>query len=206
MAEGSALALCRGHATICLPIGEEEYHAIVENPKEFRRWLDRCYAEMPELFPEGFAQGYGMKDGRTSTKQGVWLRRVSLRDGRSYSVRRDKRDVWTIAYDHPQGHRTSNMLDRLMRSMNRYFDRGQHLHGSRGACDQHCRAWALLHNFAPWHPATTAGKVPPNASTGIATMTIGSKTFWSPPPSADTEITLPKIRDGQDILITRQPG
>ena len=157
MAEGSALALCRGHATICLPIGEEEYHAIVENPKEFRRWLDRCYAEMPELFPEGFAQGYGMKDGRTSTKQGVWLRRVSLRDGRSYSVRRDKRDVWTIAYDHPQGHRTSNMLDRLMRSMNRYFDRGQHLHGSRGACDQHCRAWALLHNFTPWHPATTEG-------------------------------------------------
>ena len=375
MAEGSALALCRGHATICLPIGEEEYHAIVENPKEFRRWLDRCYAEMPELFPEGFAQGYGMKDGRTSTKQGVWLRRVSLRDGRSYSIRPsflmpymmarteqveaplflrkfgvpfwalarvfggdpmrwyrleiglgrnsivgttvrraaipenlladehhrrrdgqkkyiattvggdcvlgaalserassddlqeaygvfkeeardvqhdyvpktvntdgwqgtqnawkvlfplvailqcflhawlkirdrakhlgdlffeaservwhayhapdrrsfsqrlrglrqwasgrltgiildkvldlcDKRDLWTIAYDHPQGHRTSNMLDRLMRSMNRYFDRGQHLHGSRGACDQHCRAWALLHNFTPWHPATTEG-------------------------------------------------
>ena len=24
------------------------------------------------------------------------------------------------------------MLDRLMRGMNRYFDQGQHLHGSRG--------------------------------------------------------------------------
>lgn len=66
----------------------------------------------------------------------------------------DKRDLWSIAYDHPGGHRTSNMLDRLMRSMNRYFDDGQHLHGSQAACDQHCRAWALLYNFTPWHPAT----------------------------------------------------
>jgi hypothetical protein len=66
-----------------------------------------------------------------------------------------KRDRWSIAYRHPGGHRTSNMLDRLMRGMNRYFDHGQHLHGSRGACRLHCRAWALLWNFAPWHAATT---------------------------------------------------
>ena len=39
--------------------------------------------------------------------------------------------------------------------MNRYFDHGQHLHGSREACRLHCRAWALVWNFAPWHPATT---------------------------------------------------
>jgi len=58
------------------------------------------------------------------------------------------------AYSHPGGHRTSNMLDRLMRSMNRYFEDGQHLHGSQEACALHCRAWALLHNFRPWHPAT----------------------------------------------------
>lgn len=58
------------------------------------------------------------------------------------------------AYDYPGGHRTSNMLDRLMRAMNRYFEEAQHLHGSKQACEQHCRAWALLHNFRPWHPAT----------------------------------------------------
>lgn len=55
-------------------------------------------------------------------------------------------------YDHPCGHRTSNMLDRVMRSMNRYFDKGQHLHGSKEAVNQHCRAWALMHNFRPWCP------------------------------------------------------
>jgi len=59
-----------------------------------------------------------------------------------------------LAYRHPGGHRTSAMLDRLMRSMNRYFEDGQHLHGSPEACERHCRAWALLYNFRPWHPAT----------------------------------------------------
>jgi hypothetical protein len=57
------------------------------------------------------------------------------------------------AYRHPGGHRTSNMLDRVMRAMNRYFEDSQHLHGSEAACRRHCRAWALLHNFRPWHSA-----------------------------------------------------
>jgi hypothetical protein len=57
------------------------------------------------------------------------------------------------AYAHPGGHRTSNMLDRVMRAMNRYFDDGQHLHGSETECARHGRAWALLYNFRPWHPA-----------------------------------------------------
>ncbi len=57
-----------------------------------------------------------------------------------------------LAYRHPGGHRTSNMLDRLMRSMHRYFEDGQHLHGSPEACRLHVRAWALLQNFRPWGP------------------------------------------------------
>ena len=56
------------------------------------------------------------------------------------------------AYRHPGCHRTSNMLDRVMRQMSRYFEDGQHLHGSRQACGRHVRAWALLHNFRPWGP------------------------------------------------------
>ena len=56
------------------------------------------------------------------------------------------------AYRHPGGHRTSNMLDRQMRAMNRYFDDGQHLHGTKEAGGRHCRAWALLHNFRSWSP------------------------------------------------------
>ena len=61
---------------------------------------------------------------------------------------------YAVAYSHPGGHRTSNMPDRVMRSTNRYFDDGRHLHGGTEACDRHRRAWALLRNFRPWHPAT----------------------------------------------------
>ena len=61
---------------------------------------------------------------------------------------------YALAYGQPGGHRTSNMLDRVMRSMNRYFEDCQHLHGSEQACERHCRAWALLHNFRPWSPET----------------------------------------------------
>jgi hypothetical protein len=57
-----------------------------------------------------------------------------------------------LAYRHPGGHRTSNMLDRVMRSMSRYFEDGQHLHGSPEACGLHVRAWALLQNSRPWGP------------------------------------------------------
>lgn len=65
-----------------------------------------------------------------------------------------KRRLWLTAYDHPGGHRTSNMLDRTMRPMNRYFTNGQHLHGSIEAAELHVRSWALICNFAPWSKAT----------------------------------------------------
>jgi hypothetical protein len=68
---------------------------------------------------------------------------------------RAKRPRWSIASRHPDGHRASDMRDRLMWGMNRPFEDGRHLHGPREARRWHCRAWALLWNFTPWHPATT---------------------------------------------------
>ena len=59
---------------------------------------------------------------------------------------------FSVAYRFPGGHRTSNMLDRQMRGMNRYFDHGQHLHGSHEACRRHCLRVGLaveLHALAP---------------------------------------------------------
>jgi hypothetical protein len=373
MAAEGATRLSRGHRTICLPISEEAYARIIDDPAGFRRALDECFRGMPELFPADLAHGYRLKDDRTSAKQGVLIRRIVTRDGTAYSIRpsflmpyltartddvegplflrkfgvpfwalahvfgadpmfwyrlecglgrfsvvgttirraglpvhlladehhqsldgqkvdiattvgagcclgaepataagtdelttaygvfkdeaRDvtpeyspetvstdgwkgtqaawralfpkvvillcflhawlkvrerakhlkevfaevSRRVWeayhspdrrrfaqrlrrlrqwasgvltgvvsetvldlcrkrprfAVAYHHVGGHRTSNMLDRIMRGMNRYFDHGQHLHGSRQASRLHCRAWALLSNFTPWHPATT---------------------------------------------------
>ena len=373
MADGTVARSSRGHRTICLPISEGSYAHAVDDPAAFRRLLDEGFRATPELFPQGFARGYELKDDRTSAKRGRPIRRIRLRDGVAYSVRpsflmpymtarvadvegplflrkfgvpywalahvfgadpmywyrlecglgrfsivgttvrradvpahlladehhqpldgrkvyiattvgagcclgaepaeaagtddlkaayavfkeeardvapeyapetvstdgwkgtqaawkalfhrvvillcflhgwlkiRDRakhlkdqfaeisRRVWeayhapdrrgfgqrlrrlrewagehltgvvlenvldlcrkgrrfAVAYRHPGGHRTSTMLDRQMRGMNRYFDQGQHRHGSLPACRLHCRAWALLWNFAPWHPATT---------------------------------------------------
>ncbi len=372
MAKGTATRSSRGHRTICLPVSEDSYRQAINDPRKFRQLLDENFRKMPELFPPNFAQGSHLKDGRTSVKQGLPIRRILLNDGTAYSVRpsflmpymtarvadvedplflrkfgvpfwalahvfggnpmswyrqecslgrfsivgttvrrasipehlladehhqaldgqkvyiamtvgggcclgaeptlaagtdelkpayavfkeeahdaapeyrpktvstdgwkgtqaawkalfqrvvillcflhgwlkiRDRakhlkdqfgevsRRVWeayhaldrrsfgqrlrrlrewadgqlsgvvlenvldlcrkgrrfAVAYHHPGGHRTSNMLDRQMRGMNRYFDHGQHLHGSLEACRLHCRAWALLWNFTPWHPAS----------------------------------------------------
>jgi hypothetical protein len=372
MAHGSANAPGGGGRTITLAVRETEYQQIVTDPREFRRWLDTCYQQTPELFPGEFSQGYECKDIYVSRKTGVKIRRIELRNGTAYSIRPsfvmpfmtgrteevedslflrrfgvpfwglahvfghnpmywyrlecslgrnsivgttvrkatlpdhlladehhqprdrtknyiattvgggcclgaevvenagtedlktaygvfreesldvnpqyrpktvntdgwkstqaawkalfplilivpcilhgwlkirdrakhlkewfaeisqrvwnayrapncrsfsqrirslrtwatkhlsgvvldnvldlcDKRDRWRVAYAHPDCHRTSNMLDRVMRSMNRYFDAGQHLHGSLAPSRCHGRAWALLYNFTPWHPAT----------------------------------------------------
>jgi hypothetical protein len=373
MAKSLATRASRGYRTLCLPIAEETYRRVVADPAEFRREIDDCFRRMPELFPAKFADGYQLKDDRTSSKQEVPIGRIITRDRTSYSIRPsflmpymtarvedvegplflrkfgvpfwalarvfgddpmywyrlecglgrfsvagttvrraglpehlladehhqaldgqklyiattvgggcvlgaepspgagtdalntayavfkeealditpkyaprtvktdgwkgtkaawkalfrrvvvlqcflhaylkiresgkhlkeqfaevsrrvwqayrapdrrcfgqrlrslrgwakghlvgvvqekvlglcEKRDRWSVAYRHPGGHRTSNMLDRLMRGMNRDFDHGQHLHGSHGACRLHCRAWAVLWNFWPWHPAAT---------------------------------------------------
>jgi hypothetical protein len=371
MADGTVARSARGHRTICLPVSEDAYQLIVDDPREFRRTIDDWFRRTPELFPPNFAAGYRMKDDRVSAKQQVVIRRIVLKGGAAYSIRPsflmpymtaraeevegplflrkfgvpywalarvfgrdpmswyrlecglgrfgivgttvrradlpahlladehhqtldgkkvylattvgsgcclgaepaqsagaddlkaaygifkaeardvapkyaprtvntdgwqgtraawkalflrvvilqcflhgwltirdrakhlgglfaevsrrvwesyhapdrrcfgqrlrslrrwasghlsgvvlekvmalcDKRPRWSVAYRHPGGHRTSNMLDRQMRGMNRYFDQGQHLHGSHAACRLHCRAWALLWDFAPWHPA-----------------------------------------------------
>jgi hypothetical protein len=363
--------LARRCSTICLPVGKDDYIALVADPGRFRDWLDQCFRRWPELFPKSFQAGYRLKDGRTSARTGVRLRRIRLKaTGESFSIRpsfllpylvgttddtqgplflrafgvpfralarvfgkgamywyrlevglgrnsiagttvrraelpehlladehhqsrdgdknyvattvgegcclgaalaptanaddlaaaygvfkqeaqnvRDgyrpqtvsvdgwasthqawralfplvvllrcflhgwlnlrsrgklsesfrelSRKVWeafhapdrrcfaqrlrrllewaraqalsawlleqvqklcgrsaeyAVAYAHPGGHRTSNMLDRVMRSMNRYFEDCQHLHGSPQACGLHVRAWALLQNFRPWGP------------------------------------------------------
>lgn len=73
--------------TICLPITEELYAEIIADPKLFRQWLDRSFQQIPEVFPERFAQGYGMKDRRASGKQNLSIRRIELRDGTAWSIR-----------------------------------------------------------------------------------------------------------------------
>ena len=61
-----------------------------------------------------------------------------------------KRTEWSVWYDYPNAYMTSNELDRLMRSQNRYFDRGQHFHGSIESANLRSRSWAVLYNYWDW--------------------------------------------------------
>ena len=118
--------------------------------------LNESFAELSGKVWEAFAapdrRSFGQRMRRlwewaVANVKGAWL----LEQVEKLCKRRQE---YAEAYRHPGGHRTSNMLDRVMRSMSRYFDDCQHLHGSKEACELHCRAWALLFNFRPWHKAT----------------------------------------------------
>jgi hypothetical protein len=66
---------------------EEDYLRIIHDPKAFRRTLDDCFRQTPELFPVNFALGYELKDDRMSAKQQIPIRRILLKDDSAYSIR-----------------------------------------------------------------------------------------------------------------------
>ena len=78
----------RGQRTIILPITEEQYAEIVDDPRRFRdEWLAPFYASCPELFPPGFDKGYEMNGHDRSKRLNIKIRRIKLSDGTQYQVR-----------------------------------------------------------------------------------------------------------------------
>ena len=65
-----------------------------------------------------------------------------------------KRDQFSESYHHPDAHRTSNMVDRLMKFLDRAFFNAQYFHGTPDAAESRVRALALLWNFCPSSPET----------------------------------------------------
>jgi hypothetical protein len=66
----------------------------------------------------------------------------------------DKRDAFSPSYEPPLAHRTSNMVDRLMRFLDRAFFNAQYFHGLTESAENRVRALALLWNFCPSSPET----------------------------------------------------
>src|SRR5262249_33718417 len=80
--------MAAGCSTLCLPISQEDYTALIDSPQQFRGWLDAAFRACPELFPDDFASGYTLKDERISKKLGLRLRRVQCKaTGQSFPVR-----------------------------------------------------------------------------------------------------------------------
>lgn len=70
-----------------------------------------------------------------------------------------KKDRWLRHFDCPSAHRTSNMLDRLMRSMKRHAYNAQMFHSKdTEKTTGNFRAFALLYNFTPSCPAAWRGE------------------------------------------------
>ena len=60
------------------------------------------------------------------------------------------------SYDHCYAHRTSNMVDRLMKFLDRACFNAQYFHGTFEAAESRVRALALLWNFCPSSPGTVS--------------------------------------------------
>jgi len=67
---------------------------------------------------------------------------------------RNKLSQFSVAYDSPGCHRTSNMLDRLMQRMDCRLTAGQYFHGTIASANLALRGWCLILNFAPSNPTT----------------------------------------------------
>lgn len=66
----------------------------------------------------------------------------------------DKRAQFSRSYDHDRAHRTSNLVDRLMKFLDRACFNAQYFHGTLACAELRVRALALLWNFCPSSPGT----------------------------------------------------
>ncbi len=81
-------------------------------------------------------------------EQGTWSQTVTEAVGKLWQ----RVEQYAISYDHPNAHRTSNMVDRLMNRLTRYLYAGRGIHGHQHTSERRLRGWALLHNFRPFAP------------------------------------------------------
>lgn len=70
----------------------------------------------------------------------------------------NKSHLFQKAYDCPGAHRTSNMVDRLMKDQDRYLFFMQYFHGHFFSAEMGIRAWALLRNFQPYCSRAVGGQ------------------------------------------------
>lgn len=76
----------------------------------------------------------------------------------------NKKDRFSKSYAHDNAHRTSNMVDRLMKFFDRACFDAMYFHGTLNSGKQRVRAWAILWNFCPSSPITVkkhGGKLSP---------------------------------------------
>lgn len=69
-----------------------------------------------------------------------------------------KADLFVLAYEHPMAYRTSNMIDRHMKPMDRWLFHTQSFHGHLASAEKAVRAWAIFHSFWEYCPRANVRK------------------------------------------------
>jgi len=76
----------RHNRIICLPFRQDGYAELVKNSNDFRKTVDKTAEHYANLFPDGFQNGYEMKDIRYSKRLKIAIRRIRI-NGVSYTIR-----------------------------------------------------------------------------------------------------------------------
>lgn len=128
---------------------------------------DRCKKKYRDLFNE--IADYVWHSYRAENKRSFSQRIRRLREKALAKIKKGivlekvlalcgKAPNFAKAYDHPNAHRTSNMVDRLMRWLDKYLFNMQYFHGTLASAEMGIRAWAILRNFQPYCPRTIGNR------------------------------------------------
>ncbi len=119
----------------------------------------RCSKKAVSLLKEIGAKIWNVYEAETKAAFSQRIRRLrewanSLKPGETVKDKIlslcDKKDKFIKAFDFPGAHRTSNMIDRLMKWQDEFLFNRKYFHGTYESAETAIRAWAVLRNFQPY--------------------------------------------------------
>jgi len=126
----------------------------------------RCTRKLQDLYPD--IQQYVWDVYHAADPDQFWERVATLKNWAAENVTGAakeaidklcaKADRFVLAFDYPEAHRTSNMVDRHMDPLDRWLFSARYFHGHWHSAERHVRAWAILHNFWPYCPRAKIGE------------------------------------------------
>ncbi len=131
-------------------------HALLKIRDRATKTLGNAFAQVQKRVWEAYHAPSKRAFSQRLRRLRVWAE-TALPDGVMQSRTLDlceKRDQCSKSYDHPEAQRTSNMVDRLMKFLDRAFFHAQYFHGRPDSAESRVRALALLWNFCPSSPET----------------------------------------------------
>jgi hypothetical protein len=129
----------------------------------FIKIRDRAKKKYKDIFDEVASKLWDCYDAenKTTFSQRIrrlveWCKKNNMPSAIADPISKLRKNIaaYKVAYDHPDAHRTSNMVDRLMQRMDRHLFSTQYFHGTIAAAELSMRGWVLIHNFAPYNPRT----------------------------------------------------